>query len=160
AALDRMAIAVAEPSEAFLEPLRRELDAAHVPFFSAFARPLASSAHAHAARRLLELAAGPIRRDVLVDLLRTPGLDARRWMDDALTADAWASELARLPLDVDRSGRELLSELASRALELEREGADRERTRLTGAATERCLAELAKSGMPQSRAAFGSSFLE
>ncbi len=159
-ALNRMAIAMPELNEAFLEPLRRELEAAGVPFFEPRGRPLASSPHAHAALELVRLAAGPIDRDVLVDVLRTPGLDARRWTDDALQREEWASELASLPLGVDRTGNELLSELESRAQELTLDGGDATRTRAAAVATERCLTELAKSRGAQSRGAFRARFLE
>ncbi|HVJ19764.1 MAG TPA: PD-(D/E)XK nuclease family protein [Polyangiaceae bacterium] len=159
-ALDRMAIALPELSEAFLEPLRRELEATGIPFFEPRGRPLDSSPHAHAALALLKLAAGPIDRDVLVDVLRTPGLAATRWSGDALEREEWASELASLPLGVDRNGAELLNELTNRAEELERDGGDAERTRAAAEATRRCLDELAKHRGPHSRAVFRANFLE
>jgi ATP-dependent helicase/nuclease subunit B len=158
-ALDRLAIAPAELSESFLEPLRRELEAAGIPYFEPRARPLRSAPHAHAALELIELASGALDRDALVDILRTPGLDATRWLGEGLEREEWASELQSLPIRVDRSGGELLNELTLRAADLEREGSDAQRTRLALAATQRCLQDLTQNRQARSRATQRSSWL-
>jgi hypothetical protein len=120
AALDAIAIVPAELSEAFLEPLRFELGRAGVPFVEPRGRPALAAPRAHRALELLGLAAGPIARDALIDVFRTPGLDLRRWFADLDPAEL-ASELAQLPLRVDRTGKELLLDLEDRVAELERD---------------------------------------
>jgi RecB family exonuclease len=119
-ALDAIAIVPIELSEAFLEPLRFELTRAGVPFVEPRGRPALAAPRAHRALELLRLATGPIVRDTLLDVLRTPGLRLERWFGDMGPLEL-ASELAKLPLRVDRTGRELLLDLDDRLSELERE---------------------------------------
>jgi ATP-dependent helicase/nuclease subunit B len=120
AALDGIAIVPAELSEAFLEPLRFELGRAGIPFVEPRGRPAIAAPRAHRALELLGLAAGPIARDALIDVFRTPGLDLRRWFGDHDPVEL-ASELARLPLRIDRTGKELSSDLDDRLSELARD---------------------------------------
>ncbi len=119
AVLDAIAIAPVELSETFLEPLRFELGKARLPFVEPRGRPALSSPRAHRALELLRLRPGR-SRDALIDVLRTPGLKLGRWFSDTNPSEL-CSELAKLPLRVDRTGDELLRDLADRLAELERE---------------------------------------
>ncbi len=159
-AIDRMALCMPEPSEAFLEPLRQELDSARIPFFEPRGRPLIAATHAHAALELMRLARGPLNRDALVDVLRTPGLDTQRYTASAIGSDEWAVELSSLPLRIDRTSgaRELLLELAIRSEEA-RNAEAAERARAARAATERFVQVLAGERGPKPRREFQSSFL-
>ncbi|HET7545592.1 MAG TPA: PD-(D/E)XK nuclease family protein [Polyangiaceae bacterium] len=109
-ALDRIAIVPLNPAEAFLEPLRAELSAAKLPFSEAWSRPATAAPEAHAALELLRLAQGPLHRDALVDVLRTPDLVLEPLLGKSYSA-AFVDQLARLPVRVDRTGRELLAAL-------------------------------------------------
>ncbi|HEV8244715.1 MAG TPA: hypothetical protein VGP93_03070, partial [Polyangiaceae bacterium] len=156
--IDRMAVAVPELSEAFLEPLRQELEAAKIPYFEPRGRPLLAAPHAHAALELMKLARGPLDRDALVDVLRTPGLDARRWSGE-LACEEWAAELASLPLRIDRSGQELLLELGARAQESTGSEEVAQRIRKALAASKRCLSELEAERGPKPRREFRAGLL-
>ncbi|MEO6598453.1 MAG: hypothetical protein ABIQ16_01175, partial [Polyangiaceae bacterium] len=113
AALDRMAIVPVDGADAFLEPLRAELSAARVPFSEAWTRPTSSAPEAHAALELLRLAQGPLLRDSLVDVLRVPDLRLEGLLGEAPRTN-FIDVLARLPVRVDRTGRELLAALETR----------------------------------------------
>ncbi|MGC4091428.1 MAG: PD-(D/E)XK nuclease family protein [Polyangiaceae bacterium] len=112
-ALERIAIVPADLSEAFLEPLRFELQRARIPFVEPRGRPAIAAPRAHAALELMRLARGPLTRDALVDLLRVPGIRLERWFGDA-SASQLAHELSRLPIRVERSEGDLVSELELR----------------------------------------------
>jgi ATP-dependent helicase/nuclease subunit B len=140
--LDRLAIAVPDLDEAFLEPLRQELNGAKIPFFEPRGRPPAASPSAHTALALMGLAVGPRRRDVLLDVLRTPGLRVERWTERGISRQEWAEELAELPLRVDRSGADLIAELEARVRDRSRRAEEVARLRQALLATTRCLAEL------------------
>lgn len=109
-ALDRIAIVPLDAAEAFLEPLRAELTAAQLPFSEAWTRPATAAPEAHAALELLRLAQGPLLRDSLVDVLRVPDLLLEGLLGEAYSS-AFVDVIERLPVRVDRSGRELLSAL-------------------------------------------------
>lgn len=117
AGLDAIAIVPAELSEAFLEPLRFELGRAGIPFVEPRGRPALAAPRAHRALELLGVAAGPVARDALIDLLRAPGLAFGRWFGDADPAEL-AAELSRLPLKIDRTGRDLLLDFDDRLTEI------------------------------------------
>lgn len=110
AALDRIAIVPVDAADAFLEPLRAELRAARIPYSEAWARPPSSAPEAHAALELLRLAQGPLLRDSLVDVLRVPDLRLEA-LSGEVTRPSFIEILARLPVRVDRTGRELLAAL-------------------------------------------------
>jgi ATP-dependent helicase/nuclease subunit B len=110
AGLDRIAIVPVDGADAFLEPLRGELSAARIPFSEAWTRPTTSAPEAHAALELLRLAQGPLLRDSLVDFLRVPDLRLQGLLGE-VTRTNFIDVLARLPVRVDRSGRELLAAL-------------------------------------------------
>jgi len=140
--LDRIAIVPVDAAEAFLEPLRAELTAAKVPFSEAWSRPASSAPEAHAALELLRLAQGPLLRDSLVDVLRVPDLELKTLLGDShgqLSSTAFVDVIARLPVRVDRSGRELLA-----ALESERQRCDPKRERSLAAIR---TAELVLAGL-------------
>jgi RecB family exonuclease len=107
------AVAVVVPAldETALEPLRAALEAAAVPFCEPRGRPALASPEARAALALLALAEGPVTRDLLVELLRAPGLHPGFWTETAseTAAAARAAQLAHrlrdLPVAVDRTGR-------------------------------------------------------
>ncbi len=111
-ALDSIAIVPVDASEAFLEPLRAELNAAKVPFSEAWSRPTSSAPEAHAALELLRLAQGPLLRDSLVDVLRVPDLSLESLLGER-PSTSFIDVLSRLPVRVDRNGRELMMALAS-----------------------------------------------
>jgi len=127
AALDRIAIVPVDAAEAFLEPLRAELVAAHLPFSEAWSRSASSAPEAHAALELIRLAQGPVQRDALVDVLRAPDLELRALLD-AKPQVNFVAAIARLPVRVDRGG-ELLSAIETRRRRLE-PGDDRSREAL------------------------------
>jgi ATP-dependent helicase/nuclease subunit B len=137
-ALDRIAIVPVDAADAFLEPLRAELSAAKLPFSEAWSRPASAAPEAHAALELLRLAQGPLRRDALVDVLRVPDLELTTLLGSACSL-AFVQVIERLPVRVDRSGRELLL-----ALEAERRRCDPKRERELEAIR---LAQLALSGL-------------
>jgi len=139
-ALDRIAIVPVDAADAFLEPLRAELTAARLPFSEAWARPASSAPEAHAALTLLRLAQGPLLRDPLVDVLRVPDLELRSLLGDRKSVSlAFVDVIARLPVRVDRTGRELLA-----ALETERRRCAPQRERELEAIQ---LAQLVLSGL-------------
>jgi hypothetical protein len=140
--LDRLAVAVPDFDEAFLEPLRHELNTARIPFFEPRGRPPSASPSAHTALALMGFAVGPRHRDVLLDVLRTPGLRVERWTEQGITRQEWASELAQLPLRVDRSGADLIAELEARVRDRSRRPEEIARLHQALLATTRCLAEL------------------
>ena len=154
AVLDAIAIAPVELSETFLEPLRFELGKARLPFVEPRGRPALSSPRAHRALELLRLSAGPLSRDALIDVLRTPGLKLGRWFSDTNPSEL-CSELAKLPLRVDRTGDELLRDLSDRLAELEREERPGSNPGMRLRPAERALAaflaELAALGEPAPR---------
>jgi ATP-dependent helicase/nuclease subunit B len=137
-ALDRIAIVPVDAADAFLEPLRAELTAAKLPFSEAWSREPSSAPEAHAALELLRLAQGPLLRDALVDVLRVPDLELETLLGDG-HGMAFVEVLARLPVRVDRTGRELLF-----ALEAEHRRCDpkRERELLAIATAKRALSGL------------------
>lgn len=151
--LDRIAIVAAELSEAFLEPLRFELARAGLPFVEPRGRPAIAAPRAHAALELLRLARGPLSRDALIDVLRVPELRLQRWFgsDPHLTGEL-LHELAKLPLRIDRSGTELMTELDNRLSELTRDDGPRALRLLPAArGLEQWLRTLGEQGQPASR---------
>ena len=112
-ALDRIAIVPVDAAEAFLEPLRAELTAAQLPYSEAWGRATSSAPEAHAALELLRLAQGPLLRDSLVDILRVPDLELKALLGDEYPrySTNFIDVIARLPVRVDRTGRELLAAL-------------------------------------------------
>lgn len=111
--LDRIAIVPLELSEAFLEELRSALSVAGIPFSEPRGRPPIAGPNVHASLELLRLAAGPIRRDSLLDVLAAPGLDTRRWFGGERRALHGLRELlSRTPVGFDRSGELLLEHVA------------------------------------------------
>ncbi len=125
AALDRVAVVPVDTAEAFLEPLRAELDAAHLPFSEPWGRPTSSAPEAHAALELMRMAQGPLLRDTLVDVLRVPDLKLESLSGSDHRRSRFVELLARLPVRVDRTGKELLAALEAR---LQRTEPDDERT--------------------------------
>jgi CRISPR/Cas system-associated exonuclease Cas4 (RecB family) len=113
--IDAIAVVSLDMGEAFLEPLRAALMAAKIPFSEPRGRPAVAAPHTHAALELMRLASGPLSRDTLLDVLRTPDLKPGRWVSDGgrTALWRWISALQRIPLRIDRSGRELVEALAN-----------------------------------------------
>ena len=153
-ALDRIAIVPVDAADAFLEPLRAELGRAKLPFSEAWSRPASTAPEAHAALELLRLAQGPLLRDALVDILRVPDLELATLLGEA-HGTAFVDVIARLPVRVDRTGRELLA-----ALDTERRRCDPKREReleairLAQLALSTLLARFERLREPSTRRAF------
>ncbi len=137
AALDRIAIVPVEAAEAFLEPLRAELTAARLPFSEAWSRPAHAAPEAHAALELLRLAQGPVPRDALVDVLRTPDLELSVFLGEQKHV-RFIDIIQRLPVRVDRGGELIAAVHAHRR----RLGATDDRGREALDAAERVLSGL------------------
>jgi ATP-dependent helicase/nuclease subunit B len=114
-------IAVVLPSldESFLEPLRAALDEARIAFAEPRGRPPIATPLVRAALAWLEIAAGPLARDALVDLLRTSVIDPAPFVEGPTAparrehARQLARRLTRIPVGVDRDGTLLSDLLAS-----------------------------------------------
>ncbi|HEY0464731.1 MAG TPA: PD-(D/E)XK nuclease family protein [Polyangiaceae bacterium] len=157
-ALDRIAIVPVDASDAFLEPLRAELSAAKLPFSEAWSRPTSSAPEAHAALELLRLAQGPLLRDALVDLLRVPDLELEALLgapSSPTSSSAFIDVIARLPLRVDRTGRELLTALEAELRHCDAKGErQRDAIRLAQLALTGLFARFARLAEPGTRRAF------
>jgi RecB family exonuclease len=111
AAPETLVVLVPDLDESALEPLRAALDAAAVPFAEPRGRPATGSPEARAAMALLALAEGPVTRDLLIEVLRAPGVHAGWWTETASEAGAaaraalLAHRLRDVPVAVDRGGR-------------------------------------------------------
>ncbi len=153
-ALDRIAIVPVDAADAFLEPLRAELTAAKLPFSEAWSRATSSAPEAHAALELLRLAQGPLFRDALVDVLRVPDLELETLLGEAHSL-AFVDLIARLPVKVDRTGRELLLALDSerRRCDPKRER-ELETIRVAELALSTLLARFERMREPSTRRAF------
>jgi ATP-dependent helicase/nuclease subunit B len=117
------AVAIVVPSldESFLEPLRAALDEAAIPFSEPRGRPPIATPVVRAALAWLEIAAGPLVRDALVDLLRTSVVDAAPFVDGSTARERreraliLCRRLSRIPVGVDRDGTLLGDLLAADA---------------------------------------------
>jgi RecB family exonuclease len=148
-ALERIAIVPVDLAEAFLEPLRFELSRARIPFVEPRGRPVIAAPRAHAALELVRLARGPIVRDGLIDVLRVPGLAVERWFSEEQIGEL-CHELAALPLRVERTPGELLTELDTRFAAAPDATNEASFAKLRGGLA-RFLAELAELGASASR---------
>ena len=118
-------IAIVLPSldESFLEPLRAALDEARVPFSEPRGRPPIATPIVRAALAWLEIAAGPLARDALVDLLRTTVVDPAPFVDGSTARErreralTLCRRLSRIPVGVDRDGTLLGDLLAAETAE-------------------------------------------
>jgi ATP-dependent helicase/nuclease subunit B len=121
AAISAEEIAVVLPSldERFLEPLRAALDEAGVAFSEPRGRPPIATPIVRAALQWLEIAASPLSRDALVDLLRTSVIDPAPFIDGSTPglrrerALSLCRRLSRIPVGVDRDGTLLFDLLAA-----------------------------------------------
>ncbi len=118
AAPERIAILTPDLDDARLEPLRAALADAGVPFREPRGRPASISAEGRVTNALLALAAGPVLRDDILEVLRTPSIHSGAWMDRegeldaAKRAASLAHRLRAVPVSVDRTGRWLVEGLA------------------------------------------------
>lgn len=123
AAPSDVAIVVPSLEEEFLEPLRAALDEARVPFSEPRGRPPVATPVVRAALAWLEIAATPLARDALVDLLRTSVVDVTPFVEGATPrerrerAQIFCRRLSRIPVGVDRDGTLLADLLAAEASE-------------------------------------------
>ncbi|MET0592231.1 MAG: hypothetical protein ABW133_06000, partial [Polyangiaceae bacterium] len=105
-----IAIVLPGLDESFLEPLRAALDEAHIAYAEPRGRPPIASPLVRAALAWLEICAGPLSRDALVDLLRTSVIDPAPFVEGATAparrerARQLARRLTRVPVGVDREG--------------------------------------------------------
>ena len=126
-ALERVAIVAPDLDEEALEPLRAALSDARIPFAEPRGRPVTSSPEARAGLALLAMAAGPITREQLIELLRAPGVHTGWWTERSSESEASsrASQLARrlrdLPVNADQTGALFLDALTA---EVERRARD------------------------------------
>jgi ATP-dependent helicase/nuclease subunit B len=118
-ALDRIAVVPVDSADAFLEPLRAELGGAQLPFSEPWGQKASAAPEAHAALELMRLAQGPVMRDALVDVLRVPDLKLETLSGPDLRRNHFVEILSRLPVRVDRSGKELLAALQARSAQSE-----------------------------------------
>ena len=116
---DEIAVVLPSIDERFLEPLRAALDEARVAFSEPRGRPPIATPIVRAALAWLEIAASPLSRDALVDLLRTSVVDPAPFIDGSTPrarrerALALCRRLSRIPVGVDRDGTLLIDLLAA-----------------------------------------------
>ena len=111
AAPERIAILVPTLDEARLSPLRAALTDARVPFAEPQGRLASADPAGRILLNLLAIAAGPVTREQVIELLRAPGLHLGAWMDGASAIEAssraalLAHRLREVPVEIDRTGR-------------------------------------------------------
>ena len=111
AAPERIAILVPALDEARLAPLRAALTDARVPFAEPQRRPAPKDPAGRILLGLLAIAAGPVTREQVIELLRAPGLHLGAWMDGESASEAasraalLAHRLREVPVEIDRTGR-------------------------------------------------------
>ncbi len=114
-----IAIVVPALDEIFLEPLRAAFDEARIPYSEPRGRPPVASPAVRAALGWLDLAAGPLHRDQLIDLLRMSVVDPAPFIDDPTfalrkrRALSLARRMATLPVGTDPDGHLLRDVLAA-----------------------------------------------
>jgi ATP-dependent helicase/nuclease subunit B len=115
---ERVAIVLPDLDETRLEPFRAALGDARIPFAEPRGRPVASCPEGRIALALLAVAAGPVTRDTLIELLRAPGLHPGAWTDRSGAqlavgrAVMLAHRLREVPVEIDRTGRLFVDALA------------------------------------------------
>ena len=111
AAPERIAILVPALDEERLSPLRAALADARLPFAEPRRRPASREPAGRILLGLLAIAAGPVTREQVIELLRAPGLHLGLWMDGDSAAEAAsraaliAHRLREVPVEIDRTGR-------------------------------------------------------
>ena len=111
AAPERIAILVPALDEGRLAPLRAALTDARVPFAAPQRRPASDDPTGRIVLGLLAMAAGPVTREQVIELLRAPGLHLGAWMECASAGEAasraalLAQRLREVPVEIDRTGR-------------------------------------------------------
>lgn len=105
---ERVAIVVPDLDEELLAPLRAALADAEIPFAEPRGKPASSSPEGRIALGLLAVAAGPVTREIVMELLRAPGVDPGIWIDRggdvAQRAALVAHRLREIPVEIDRTG--------------------------------------------------------
>lgn len=110
AAPERIAILVPALDEDRLSPLRAALVDARLPFAEPRGRPASREPAGRILLGLLAIAAGPVTREQVIELLRAPGLHLGAWMDGGSAAEAasraalLAHRLREVPVEIDRTG--------------------------------------------------------
>jgi len=145
--------------DATLDPLRAALGDARIPFHEPRGPSPDASPEGRAVLGLLALAAGPITRERVIDILRAPGVHAGVWVGERFERDAEAKaallahRLRDVPVEVDRTGKLLVEGL--RAV-IEATGHGEEAW--MPAALERMLSSIALLAAGTTRAEIGASF--
>lgn len=155
------AIAILVPSldDAALDPLRAAFEDARIPFHEPRGPSPDTSPEGRAALGLLSLAAGPVTRERVIELLRAPGVHTGIWVGEKSEREAEAKaallahRLRDVPVEVDRSGK-LLVEVLRGAIEAERHGDEA----WMPAAVERMLASVARLAAGSTRAEIATRF--
>ncbi|UQA59442.1 PD-(D/E)XK nuclease family protein [Polyangium aurulentum] len=156
---EAIAILVPQLDDTALDPLRAALEDARIPFHEPRGPSPDTSPEGRAALGLLSLAAGPVTRERVIELLRAPGVHAGIWVGERSERDAEAKaallahRLRDVPVEVDRSGK-LLVEVLRGAIEAEGRGDEA----WMPAAIERMLASVQRVAAGQTRAEIATRF--
>ncbi|MDI3287730.1 PD-(D/E)XK nuclease family protein [Polyangium sp. 15x6] len=114
---ESIAILVPALDDATLDPLRAALSDARIPFHEPRGPSPDASPEGRAALGLFALAAGPVTRERVIDILRAPGLHSGIWVSERAERDAEAKaallahRLRDVPVEVDRTGTLLVDNL-------------------------------------------------
>ncbi|MBK9264952.1 MAG: PD-(D/E)XK nuclease family protein [Polyangiaceae bacterium] len=156
---ETIAIVVPSLDDATLDPLRAALGDARIPFHEPRGPSPDASPEGRAALSLLALAAGPIARERVIDLLRAPGLHAGLWVEERHERDAEAKaallahRLRDVPVEIDRTGSLLVEGLRTTITT----GGHADEAWMP-AALERLLADVALVANGKNRGEIGSAF--
>ena len=156
---ETIAIVVPSLDDATLDPFRAALSDARIPFHEPRGPSPDASPEGRAVLSLLALAAGPIARERVIDLLRAPGLHGGHWVLERHERDAEAKaallahRLRDVPVEIDRNGGLLVEGL--RTIITTGEHKDEE---WMPAALERLFADIATITSGKNRSEIGSAF--
>lgn len=156
---ETIAIVVPSLDDATLDPLRAALGDARIPFHEPRGPSPDASPEGRAVLSMLALAAGPIARERVIDLLRAPGLHAGHWVLERHERDAEAKaallahRLRDVPVEIDRTGNLLIE-----ALKTTIENGEHTDEAWMPAALERLLADIAVISNGKNRGEIGASF--
>ena len=156
---ETIAIVVPALDDATMDPLRAALEDARIPFHEPRGPSPDASPEGRAVLSLLALAAGPLARERVIDLLRAPGLHAGHWVLERHERDAEAKaallahRLRDVPVEIDRTGGLLLEGLRTTITAGEHQDEE-----WMPAALERLLADVATVANGKNRSEIGGMF--
>lgn len=156
---ESIAILVPSLDDATLDPLRAAFSDARIPFHEPRGPSPDASPEGRAALGLLSLAAGPVTRERVIEVLRAPGLHAGTWVEERAERDAEAKaallahRLRDVPVEVDRTGRLLVENLRATI-----EAAGHAEEAWMPAALERMLASILVVAEGKTRAEIGGRY--